>query len=157
MPIEIRALQHGDETILMNVAPEVFDNPVDAELTREFLGDPRHHIAVAIDGDMVVGFASGVHYVHPDKPPELWINEVGIAPTHRRRGLGKVLLRTLFEVGRGHRCRSAWVLTHRGNTAAIALYLSVGGIEGADNSGPANAVVGYQFVLMDTQAPRPPN
>ena len=80
MTIEIRVLRQGDEAVLANVAPEVFDNPIDPQMTAEFLADPRHHIAVAIDGGVVVGFASGVHYVHPDKRPELWINEVGVAP-----------------------------------------------------------------------------
>jgi hypothetical protein len=69
MAIEIKVLQHGDDGILMNVAPEVFDNAIDPALTREFLEDPRHHIAVAIDAGLVIGFASGVHYVHPDKQP----------------------------------------------------------------------------------------
>jgi aminoglycoside 6'-N-acetyltransferase I len=149
MAIEIKVLQRGDESILMSVAPDVFDQPIDADLTREFLQDPRHHIAVAIDDGLVVGFASGVHYVHPDKPPELWINEVGLAPSHRRCGLGKAVLGALFEVGRAHRCKTAWVLTYRTNAAAMALYSSVGGSEGADDSGPANALVGYSFALAD--------
>jgi ribosomal protein S18 acetylase RimI-like enzyme len=151
MTIEIKVLQRGDESTLMNVAPGVFDNPIDAELTREFLEDPRHHIAVAIDNGLVVGFASGVHYVHPDKRPELWINEVALAPTHRRRGLGTAVLKALLEVGRAHRCSMAWVLTYRNNGAAMALYSSVGGNEGADDSGPANSMVGYTFTLVDTQ------
>jgi aminoglycoside 6'-N-acetyltransferase I len=147
MAIEIKVLQHGDEIILMNVAPEVFDNPIDPQLTREFLEDPRHHIAVAIDNGLVVGFASGVHYIHPDKPPELWINEVGLAPTHRRRGLGKGVLKALFEVGRAQNCTVAWVLTYRTNVAAMALYSSVGGIKGVDHSGPSKAMLGYSFAL----------
>ncbi|CAE6720844.1 GNAT family N-acetyltransferase [Paraburkholderia haematera] len=147
MGIEIKVLQHGDEYILTNVAAEVFDNPVDAELTREFLGDPRHHIAVAIDNGVVVGFASGVHYIHPDKPAEMWINEVALAPTHRHRGLGKAVLEALFELGRTRNCTVAWVLTHQNNVAARALYSSVGGTEGVDDSGPANAMVGYSFAL----------
>ena len=121
MVIEIKVLQRGDDSILMNVAPEVFDNPIDADLTREFLEDPRHHIAVAIDNGLVVGFASAVHYVHPDKRPELWINEVGISPTHRRRGLGEAVLKALFDVGRSHNCTGAWVLTERSNVSAMAL------------------------------------
>ena len=149
MTIEIKALQCGDEAILMNVVPEVFDNPINLELTKEFLADPRHHIVVAIDDGLVVGFASGVHYVHPDKPPELWINEVGLAPTHRRRGLGKAVLTALLEVGRAHNCIGAWVLTYRTNVAAMALYSSLGGTEGGDDSGPANGMVGYSFTLME--------
>ena len=31
-----------------------------------------------MDEEQIVGFASAVHYVHPDKPPELWINEMGV-------------------------------------------------------------------------------
>jgi aminoglycoside 6'-N-acetyltransferase I len=157
MPIEIKVLHCGDDAILMNVAPGVFDNPVDPELTREFLEDPRHHIAVAIDNGLVVGFASGVHYVHPDKQPELWINEVAVAPTHRRRGLGKAVLQSLFEVGRAHRCAAAWVLTDRSNAAAMALYSSVGGTEGADDTGPADATLGYSFDLKDAGKHRSAN
>jgi aminoglycoside 6'-N-acetyltransferase I len=147
MGIEIKVLGRGDDSVLANVAGEVFDNPIDSELTREFLEDPRHHIAVAIDEGVVVGFASGVHYIHPDKPAELWINEVAIAPPYRRRGLGKAVLEALFEVGRANRCTTAWVLTHRSNIAAMALYSSIGGTEGADDSGASDATLGYTFSL----------
>ena len=151
MAIEIKVLQAGDDRVLMKVGAEVFDNPIDPELTREFLEDPRHHIAVAIDDGVVVGFASGVHYVHPDKPAELWINEVAIAPTHRRRGLGKSVLQALFKVGRAHKCKAAWVLTDRINVAAMALYSSVGGTEGADDVGPVDAMLGYSFDLTNVE------
>jgi ribosomal protein S18 acetylase RimI-like enzyme len=150
MAVEIKILQRGDEGILMNVVPNLFDNPVDPELTREFVEDVRHHMAVAIDDGLVVGFASGVHYVHPDKLPELWINEVALAPTHRRRGLGKKLLQALLKRGRTCGCKTAWVLTYRNNAAATALYSSLGGKEGADDSGPADTLVGYSFTLAST-------
>jgi ribosomal protein S18 acetylase RimI-like enzyme len=151
MTIEIKILQRGDDHILGNVAAGVFDKPVNAEFAREFLEDARHHIAVAIDNGLVVGFASGVHYIHPDKPPELWINEVGLAPTHRRRGLGKSVLKALLEVGRAHNCAVAWVLTDRKNVAAMALYASAGGTEGADETGISSALMGYTFALGDTR------
>jgi ribosomal protein S18 acetylase RimI-like enzyme len=145
----IKVLHPGDEPVLMKVAPNVFDNPPDEKLSKEFLADPRHHIVVAIDDGLVVGFASGVDYIHPDKAPELWINEVSVAPTHRGRGLGKAVLSALLEVGRAHQCTVAWVLTYRSNIPGSALYKSIGGAEGADQSGPADALVGYSFALMD--------
>ena len=117
MTIEIRLLASGDDGILSHVAEDVFDYPVDPVLAHEFLQDPRHHLAVAIDNGVVVGFASAVHYVHPDKPPQLFINEVAVAPTHRQRGLGKAVVGLLLDVGRAHRCTEAWVLTDRTNTA----------------------------------------
>jgi aminoglycoside 6'-N-acetyltransferase I len=128
--IAIKVLGAGDEAVLTHVGPEVFDHAVDPLATQEFLADPRHHIAVAIEDGVVVGFASGVHYIHPDKPrPELWVNEIAVASTHRGRGLGKSLLRALFEVGRELGCAEAWVLTERTNPAAMGLYSSSGGIE----------------------------
>jgi aminoglycoside 6'-N-acetyltransferase I len=146
MSIVIKVLRSGDEGVLTQVAEEVFDNEVDGDLAREFLADPRHHIAVAIDAGVVVAFASGVHYIHPDKRPELWINEVATAPTHQRRGLGKAVIGALLDVARTHACTEAWVLTDRSNAAAMALYASVGGIEGADE-GSADGTLGYRFEL----------
>jgi aminoglycoside 6'-N-acetyltransferase I len=127
MATEIKILERGNEGVLSNVAPGVFDNDINSHLTAQFLADSRHHLSVAIDNGLVVGFASALHYVHPDKPPELWINEVGVAPTHRNRGLAKLLLSVLFDVGRKCGCKEAWVLTDRPNTAAMKLYESLGG------------------------------
>jgi GNAT superfamily N-acetyltransferase len=144
---EIRVLGAGDEALLANAIPGVFDNPVVPALAREFLADPRHHIAAAIVDGRVVGFASAVHYVHPDKPAELWINEVGLALAFRRRGLGRQLLQTLFRVGAALGCTEAWVLTDRANLGAQALYTSVGGTEGVGGSGGDNPIIGYTFPL----------
>jgi len=156
--IEIRVLRRGDEAILENVAEGVFDHPVRSELIREFLADPRHHIAVAIDAGLVVGFASGVHYIHPDAAAQLWVNEVSLAESHRRRGLGKAIMQALFEAGRENGCVEAWVLTYRDNVPAMALYASVGGNEGADDSGASEDLLGYSFDLRqgeDREAARP--
>lgn len=128
MPIEIKVLRAGDDEVFDKVGPEVFDHEIDPRTTREFLADPRHHIVVAVEGGVVVGFASGVHYIHPDKPrPELWVNELSVASTHRRQGLGKILLQTLLEIGRQLGCLEAWVLTDRSNRAAMNLYDAQGG------------------------------
>lgn len=128
--IDVRVLQAGDEAILANAADDVFDDPIDRAATTAFLRDPRHHLAVALDDDLVVGFASAVVYVHPDKPrPELWINEVGVAAAHRCRGLGRRLIEALLNAASEANCSEAWVLTDRGNAAAMRLYESAGGEE----------------------------
>src|SRR6185437_16533729 len=125
----IRILGPGDFAVLEHVAEGVFDNAVDSRCTAEFLADSRHHLAVAVSDGQVVGMASAVHYVHPDKPRELWINEVGAAPTHRRLGIGRRLLDALFERGRSLGCRQAWVATEPANVAARQLYGATGGKE----------------------------
>jgi aminoglycoside 6'-N-acetyltransferase I len=140
-------LRRGEETILDNLAPDVFDDPIVAQAAGAFLGDPRHHLAVALDLGRVVGFASGVHYLHPDKPhPEFWINEVGVAPSHQGQGLGKALLRAMLDTARRLGCAEAWVLTERENTPAMRLYQSVGGAEA-----PAETVM-FTFPLQTDTA-----
>ena len=129
MTLEIRLLSPDDGAVLDRVAPDVFDHSVSPRWSAEFFADPRHHLAVALDEGVVVGFASGVHYIHPDKPPELWINEVGVAPTHQRQGVASRLLAVLMDRGAGLGCVQAWVLTSPANTAARRLYARAGGRE----------------------------
>ena len=126
--IDVRILGPDDAHVLEQVAEGVFDGPIDPTAAKGYVEDPRLHLAVAIDDGTVVGMASGLHYHHPDKPvPELWINEVGVAASHQRRGLASRLLATLIEHGRSLGCGQAWVLTERDNQAAMALYARSGG------------------------------
>ncbi|HUF66874.1 MAG TPA: GNAT family N-acetyltransferase [Gemmatimonadaceae bacterium] len=126
---ETRILHSGDQELLCDAAAGVFDEIPDPHLVAEFLSDHRHHIAVAFDRGQVIGFASGVNYVHPDKPPELWINEVGVAPDYQGRGVGKAVVRALLLHAEGLGCREAWVLTDESNRVARRLYASTGGQE----------------------------
>jgi ribosomal protein S18 acetylase RimI-like enzyme len=141
MTMEIKVLDAADAAVLERVADDVFDAPLDAALVAEFLHDPRHHLVVALDEGQVVGFASGVHYVHPDKPAEMFINEVGVAPTHHGRGIGKAIMASLLEHAATLGCEQAWVLTDRTNSAAMRLYTTSGGEEG-----PGEHVI-FNFVL----------
>ena len=127
MGIEIKVLGPGDDAILRNTAPEVLDRGIDWDLAREFLNDPRHHFVAAMDGGVVVGFASGVHYIHPDKPAQMFINEVGVAETHRGRGIGRKVVQRIVELARELECSEAWVLTDRENEAGLRMYERAGG------------------------------
>jgi ribosomal protein S18 acetylase RimI-like enzyme len=141
--IEVKLLTKDDLELLASGEPDVFDDPILPAVAATFLEDPRHHIAVALDDGEIVGFASAVEYVHPDKPhPELWINEVGVAASHHRRGVGKAILKTLLDRAAKAGCTEAWVLTDRENVPACALYMSSGGVE------PPGDVVMYAFDLV---------
>lgn len=128
--ITSKLLTPPDLHILHNVAAEVFDDPIVESSAQEFLKDPRHRLIVALEDDLVVGFVSAVVYLHPDKPaPELWINEIGVAPSHQRQGIGKALMQAILDEARRSGCTEAWVLTERDNLPAMAMYTSVGGGE----------------------------
>lgn len=137
----IKLLTTDDARFFDHVADDVFDDPVRPQLAAEFLHDPRHHIAVALDGDMIVGMASAVHYIHPDKPPQLFIDEVGVAPSHQRRGIASELIALLLAHGRALGCTEAWVAADQDNAPARALYAKAGGREE-----PVPAVI-YTFPL----------
>ena len=137
----MRVLGADERAVLDRTAPDVFDRPVDARWSREFFADPRHHLAVALEGERVVAFASGVHYVHPDKPPELFVDEVGVAPTYQGQGIGRRVLEALLRHGGALGCVQAWVLTSEDNERARRLYASLGGLEAAE---PA---IMYEFPL----------
>lgn len=137
MPLEIRLLGRDDAPVLDRVAAGVFDHQVDPARTREFLDDARHHLAVAVEDGCVVGMASAVHYVHPDKAPQLFVNEVAVAPTHQSRGIATQLFALMLEHGKALGCTEAWVGTEETNTHARRLY------SGAD--GMAEPFVMYTF------------
>ncbi|KAI9131731.1 GNAT family N-acetyltransferase [Acaryochloris sp. CCMEE 5410] len=143
MTVTIRLLQPDQIHVLDCVAPDVFDYPLNRAWSAAFMADPRHHIAVACDDQRVVGMASAVTYFHPDKPMQLWINEVGVSPRYQRQGIGRQLLQALFTLGRELGCQEAWVGTEADNIPACRLYESV--------AGTAEDFVMYSFNLAKEQ------
>jgi ribosomal protein S18 acetylase RimI-like enzyme len=119
----------SDAAVLDRVAPDVFEKPLEARLLAEFLSDARHYLAIAIDDGLVVGMASGVHYLCPDKPAEMFVNEVGVTPEYQNRGIGRRLLGALFERAKALGCREAWLGTDVSNAAARRMYAAAGGME----------------------------
>lgn len=127
--VTVRLLGPDEAAVLEHILPDVLDNAVDPRYAAEFFADPRHHLAAAIDGNTVVGMASALHYVHPDKPPELYINEVGVAPAYQHQGVGRALLRVLFAHGKTLGCTETWLGTDKKNAAARRMYAAAGGKE----------------------------
>ncbi len=97
------------DAALFERAADVFDAPPVPALVAEFLDDPRHHIILALDPG-IVGFVSGLHYIHPDKPCELWINELSVRETHRRRGIATAMMQAMFAHAKTLGCGTAWVI-----------------------------------------------
>ena len=133
-PFTVRLLGADDVGVLARVDGDVFDEPVQPGLAAAYLANPDNLLAVAIEDGVVVGMASGIAYLHPDKPLQLFVNEVGVASRSQRRGIGRALLHALVERGRAMGCKEAWVATEENNTAARALYAAAGGAEEPDNA-----------------------
>ena len=126
MSYEIKRLTPADASIFDRVADEVFDEPIHPERLAAYLADPRHHMFVAIADGQVVGQCAAVTYQHPDKPAEMFIDEVGVATDYRRRGIARKLLDAMLALGKSMGCEEAWVGTEHDNKPARALYESYG-------------------------------
>jgi ribosomal protein S18 acetylase RimI-like enzyme len=81
---------------------------------------------VALAGDEVVAQCAAVIHRHPDKPTELYIDEVGAAPAFQRQGIARQLLDEMFALGKALGCEEAWVGTEHDNHPARRLYASRG-------------------------------
>ncbi len=126
MDIEIIQVTPGNEALFERVAAEVFDEPVDQRRLVAYLAEPGHHMLVALrDGEVVAQVAAVIHR-HPDKPTELYIDEVGVTPALQRQGLARRMLDRMFALGKTLGCEEAWVGTETDNVAAKGLYLSRG-------------------------------
>lgn len=124
MIMEIRRLEAGDDALVMQVADNVFDEPVKPERLAAYLSQSGHFMVVAIVDGVVVGQCAAVIHRHPDKVTELYIDEVGVSPAFQRQGIARKILDAMFEIGRENGCEEAWVGTEPDNVAARALYES---------------------------------
>jgi ribosomal protein S18 acetylase RimI-like enzyme len=136
--IAIRLLAPGDEAVVRELA--TYDGRGDPEA---LLADPRTLMLVAFDAERPVGFvlAHVLPRRHGDRA-ELFVYEVDVAESHRRRGIASALLERLGELARERGVRAGFVLTEPDNGPANALYRDAGGATEA-------VVVQWEFSYAD--------
>ena len=124
--IDIKLVTAAKKHLLDNIAGDVFDYEVREPWLSRFFEQGNHYLIVAMEDDLVVGMITSVSYVHPDKPTQLWINEVGVASSHRQQGIGRRLLDAMLAHGKSIGATEAWLGTEDDNVAARRLYESTG-------------------------------
>jgi ribosomal protein S18 acetylase RimI-like enzyme len=129
--VNIRRLGPGDGAVVTALATY---RPLTEDEARAFLADDDTIMLVAFDDEEPVGFV--LAYVlrrrHGDAR-QLFVYEVGVAESHRRRGIGAALLRGLEALAVGNGIERGFVLTVRENIAAMSLYRSAGGREESED------------------------
>ena len=116
MDLEIRQVKPGDVGLFDRVADAVFDERA----------EPGHHMLVALRAGEVVAQVAAVIHRHPDKPTELYIDEVGVTPALQRQGIARAMLEQMLALGKALGCAEAWVGTETDNGPARGLYESRG-------------------------------
>jgi ribosomal protein S18 acetylase RimI-like enzyme len=125
--VEIRILRPGDDE-LVAAAVHLFDGPARPDATARFLAVDGHHLLIAYEGGLAVGFVSGVEVTHPDKGTEMLLYELAVEETFRRRGIGRALVEQLAARARAAGCYGMWVVTDHDNEAARGTYEGTGGV-----------------------------
>jgi GNAT superfamily N-acetyltransferase len=91
-----------------------------------FRSPPTAYALLARDGDQVAGLAA-YSFLWPavGATRSLYLKELYVPDTYRRQGVGKLLMRAIFETGTLGCSRVEWT-TDVGNTAAQAFYAKLG-------------------------------
>lgn len=123
--LSVRMAVSADAAILLSSGDRIFDAAADPDLVAGFLADPRHHLSIAVAGETLVGMCSGVHYIHPDKPAQMWINELGVDEDWRRQGIATRLMGVMTNHAETLHCTEAWVISDP-TEMALGFYQSLG-------------------------------
>ncbi|MGL4309570.1 MAG: GNAT family N-acetyltransferase [Paracoccaceae bacterium] len=127
--ITFRHLGPSDLNLMLSIREGLFDNPVDPAQAAAFLNDPGHEIVLAFAGEEAVGMVTGTVLLHPDKPPAMFVNEVGVRENWQRRGIAREIMERFFVIARERGCKGIWLGTEPDNHAALSLYRSLDGDE----------------------------
>jgi len=132
--ITVRLVGADDAGLFGYVADDVFDHAIDDSRLTAYLTAPDHLMAIAAtaaaaDDDapvLIIGQARALVLHHPDGPPQLYVDNLGVAPAWRRQGIARRLLSRLADAGRARGCHERWIATEPDNRAACSLYDSMG-------------------------------
>jgi ribosomal protein S18 acetylase RimI-like enzyme len=110
---------------------------------RRLLEDPGTEYLLA--GDPLAGVAQlRYRYAVWHASEDCWLEDLYVADEARGSGLGRALVEAAFERGRERGCARVQLDVNEANTAALALYTSLG-FTAADPSGARNLFMGRRL------------
>jgi ribosomal protein S18 acetylase RimI-like enzyme len=126
MKLEIRRLSSADLSMLDHIARDVFDAPIDPDHMKRYLDAPGHIMMIASIDGLVVAQCAAIIQHHPDKPKDMYIDELGVSPAYQRHGIARRLMSDMLDLGKALQCAQCWVTTHTDNAPARGLYQNLG-------------------------------
>jgi len=79
--------------------------------------------AIAWESGRAVGLAHWIYHRNTwSVEDDCYLNDLFVAPTHRRRAIGRRLIEFALQAARERGCSQLYWLTHETNTSAIGLY-----------------------------------
>jgi ribosomal protein S18 acetylase RimI-like enzyme len=147
--IEVSRLAPGDAGRVL-AAASLFDETPLRGAVEAYLADPANFLHLAIVDGVAAGFARGMRLARLDSERcQLFLYEIGVAETFRRRGVARALIADLLDLARAERCVEIFVLAEPDNDAALALYRATGG------SAEPSVMFVYDLARLDVRRPAP--
>ena len=112
--------------LLGRIAEDVFDAAIDPAQLAEVTGRPDHLLFVALDGDLVVGQCLGMVLYGPDRAPVLYVDNLGVAPDHRRQGIATRLMAAVRAAGEARGAAWMWLGADPDSDSARPFYEALG-------------------------------
>src|SRR5215203_550557 len=101
------------------------ENPTQAseEYLTKLLERPDFHVVVAIDNGVVIGGLTAYELLkYKSETTEMFLYEINVAATHRRKGVASALIEFLKETCAEKNIKSMFVLAEADNLPAVRLY-----------------------------------
>jgi ribosomal protein S18 acetylase RimI-like enzyme len=99
--------------------------PLSGAAARRYLGNPNLCHWVAREGGRILGFLCGYYLpLRSGKGGEFLLYETGVRKAHRGRGVGRALMKTMFDWMKSNRVKVVWVIAD--NPGALRFYKRCG-------------------------------
>jgi GNAT superfamily N-acetyltransferase len=122
--MEIRAARPEDYDKIIAVVDDWWGRPIAGALPRLFFDHFHRTSLLASLDDAVIGFLVGI--LSPSTPEDAYIHFVGVAPTARGTGLGRVLYERFFELARADGRTRVGAITAPVNAGSVAFHQRMG-------------------------------
>lgn len=119
---EAHWIDAGNAHLLNSVVGGVFDHEIQPALLKAYLANPLNWMCVALHEGEVVGMCMAVIHRHPDKPTELFLDEIGTGDDWRRQGIARQLMQMVFDRCDAEGIDEIWLGTETDNLPARRLY-----------------------------------
>jgi len=126
MEFDVVKIDPHNTHLLEDVDTDLFDEAVVRERLDRLAEQTNSLLLLAFVKGTVVGqLLAHIHH-HPDKPTELYVDDLAVANAFRRQGAATRLLERAVAIGKDRGCEELWVATEPDNEPARLLYASLG-------------------------------
>lgn len=127
--ITIRVLGPDDVDVLDRVRPGTFAEDPDPLHGWAFLTTGVNAMVAALGEGQIVGYATGLVVLHPNRPRAFLVTDIRVHPDFRGRGLGTRLVERLRDVAADRGCETVSAVMEGDNAGARRICKKLGGTE----------------------------